>query len=83
MGRVTFFATAITIATFLASAPASAVETWGPRQNGSQCFIPHKGEGKDLQFGYWGACPQSASTAIKQKASNVATPRRPIRRAAQ
>jgi hypothetical protein len=76
MRQVTIFATMMVFATLLASAPAAAVENWGPKQNGSQCFNVAKGEGKDLQFGHWGACPQSASVA----SSTTAPARRLARR---
>jgi hypothetical protein len=32
----------------------------GPIKNGNQCFKYH-GLSKDSRFGYWGACPQTAS----------------------
>jgi hypothetical protein len=76
MRQVTISATMMVIATLLAASPATAVDNWGPRQNGAQCFNVAKGEGKDLQFGHWGACPQSASTA----GSTAAPPRRVARR---
>ena len=83
MRQVAFFAAMMTFAAVLASASASAVETWGPRQNGGQCFVSHKGEGKDLQFGYWAACPQPVSTATKPAGNAATSTRRPVRRAAQ
>jgi hypothetical protein len=79
MRQVTISVAMVVFATLLASAPATAVENWGPKQNGGQCFNVARGEGKDLQFGHWGACPQPASAA-----SNTAAPaRRTARRAAR
>jgi uncharacterized membrane protein len=60
-----FLITAATTAAFaalLASAPANAVENYGPSRVGNQCFTPSTTQQKDLAFGSWGACPQPAST---------------------
>jgi hypothetical protein len=77
MRQVTISATMMVFATLLASAPAAAVENWGPNKNGVQCFTAAKGESRDLQFGHWGSCPQTASAV-----SNTAVqPRRTVRRA--
>jgi len=79
MRQVTICATMMVFATLLASAPAAAVENWGPTQIGSQCFTAAKGEGRDRQFGHWGACPQTASAV-----SNAAVqPRRTVRRSSR
>lgn len=50
-------------AAFLASAPANAIENYGPNKSGNQCFTPAHTQGRDLAFGTWGACPQTASVA--------------------
>jgi hypothetical protein len=50
-------------AALLASAPANALENYGPNKVGNQCFTPAHQSGRDLAFGSWGACPQPASTA--------------------
>ena len=72
MGRLTISAALLIAATVVASAPAGAAENWGPNKNGTQCFTSAKGEGKDLQFGHWGACPQPASVAVGNTAGNTA-----------
>ncbi len=54
------------LATF-ASAPAGAVENWGPNPAGNQCFTPTMGGARDATFGSWGACPQPASIATAPK----------------
>jgi hypothetical protein len=65
MRKVMISAAAMTaFAALLASAPASAVDNWGPNKVGNQCFTPAPGQSKDLGFGSWGACPQQASVAV-------------------
>jgi hypothetical protein len=51
-------------AALLASAPANAIENYGPNKVGNQCFTPAGSQGRDLGFGTWGACPQPASVAV-------------------
>jgi uncharacterized membrane protein len=64
MRKVIISAAAMTaFAALLASAPASAIENYGPKQVGNQCFTPALTQGRDLAFGTWGACPQTASVA--------------------
>jgi len=46
----------------------------GPVKNGNQCFSLSPGRPVDARFGYWSACPQTAST------STATTPRRSTRR---
>ena len=60
-------AATMAFATLLASVPANALETWGPRQVGNQCFTPAPNWGRDLGFGSWGACPKPASVAAASK----------------
>jgi hypothetical protein len=43
----------------MATAQADAIHG-GPTRNGNQCFKYH-GLPKDGRFGYWDACPQTAS----------------------
>ena len=50
-------------AALLASAPANALESYGPKQVGNQCLTPAAGHGRDFGFGIWGACPKPASVA--------------------
>jgi len=64
MRKVIISAAAMTAFTALvASAPANAVENYGPKQVGNQCFSPAHTQGRDLAFGTWGACPQTASVS--------------------
>jgi len=51
-------------AALLVSAPAKAAESWGPSKVGNQCFSAAQAHGRDLGFGAWSACPQTASVAI-------------------
>jgi hypothetical protein len=68
MRKVIISAAAMTaFAALLASAPANAVENYGPKQVGSQCFTSSHSQGRDLAFGSWGACPQPASVAVAPK----------------
>ncbi len=57
-------ATITAVGALLASAPASALDNYGPKQVGNQCFTPAPFHSKDLGFGSWGACPQPASAAV-------------------
>jgi hypothetical protein len=56
----------------MATAQADALHG-GPIKNGNQCF-KYSGLQHDARFGYWDACPQTAST------STATTPRRSTRR---
>ena len=61
-------ATMTALAALLASAPANALDSYGPKQVGNQCFKPAPGHSKDLGFGSWGACPEQASVAVPASA---------------
>jgi uncharacterized membrane protein len=66
---------AAAIATFAAlmlSAPANAIENYGPNKVGNQCFTASPAWGRDLAFGNWGACPQTASVAAPTRAKKQA-----------
>jgi len=59
-------AAATAFAALLASAPAQADTLNGTAPTkGSQCFTfsPTSGS-RDSRWGYWGACPQTASAAV-------------------
>jgi hypothetical protein len=60
-------AATMAFAAMLASAPANALDTWGPTKVGNQCFTPAPHWGRDLNFGSWGACAEPASTAVAPK----------------
>jgi len=60
-------AATMAFAALLASAPANALEPWGPVKVGNQCFTPTTNWGRDYVFGSWDACPQPASTAVVPK----------------
>jgi hypothetical protein len=65
MRKFVISATAMTaFAALLASAPANAVENYGPNKVGNQCFTPSNSHARDLAFGAWNACPQPASIAV-------------------
>lgn len=60
-----FLITAAAMTAFaLASVPARADHNFGPLQNAGQCWKFSQGYARDGAFGYWGACPQTASVAI-------------------
>ena len=59
-----YAAAAFALATVV-SAPAMAELNYGPIKNGNQCWnaaANHSGSNGST-WGYWGACPQAASTA--------------------
>jgi hypothetical protein len=62
-----FLITAAALATFatLASAPASALDNYGPTKQGNECFTSNVG--REMTFGVWGACPKPASVAPAPK----------------
>jgi hypothetical protein len=68
MRQFTIFAVAATaFAALLASAPAQADNLVGqPTKNGNQCFTFSTSSGglRDSRWGYWAACPQTASAAV-------------------
>jgi uncharacterized membrane protein len=64
MQKLTIAAVTIAFGALLASAPAKALENWGPSQIQGQCFKVAHAQGRDLYFGTWSACPQAASVAV-------------------
>jgi len=68
MRKFVILTAAMTAFAALASAPANAIENYGPKQVGNQCFTPAHQSGRDLAFGTWGTCPQPASVAVAPKA---------------
>jgi hypothetical protein len=66
MRQFTISAVATTVfAALLASAPAQAENLLGaPMKNGNQCFKFSVGQARDARFGYWDACPQTASATV-------------------
>ena len=66
MRQFTISAAAATVfAALLASVPAQADTLGGASaKNGNQCFSYSVGQQRDGRFGYWGACPQTASVAV-------------------
>src|SRR5258708_38050086 len=60
-------AAATTLTALLASAPASALENYGPTKVGNQCFTAAPHWGRDLGFGRWAACPQPAGAVVGAK----------------
>ncbi len=68
MRKFVISAAAMTALTaLLASAPANALDNYGPSKVGNQCFKPAHAQGRDFTFGTWGACPQPASVAVAPK----------------
>ncbi len=59
-------AAVVTAVATLASAPAGAVDNFGPNKVGNQCFT--SSTARDMTFGVWGACPQPASITTAPKA---------------
>ena len=65
MQKLTIAVATIAFGALLASVSAQAEMLGGaPNKNGNQCFTYSRGNDKDARFGSWGACPQTASTAI-------------------
>jgi len=65
MRKIIISTTALTaFAALLASAPANAVDNYGPSKVGNQCFKASPHWGRELAFGTWGACPQPASISV-------------------
>jgi hypothetical protein len=80
MRKFTIAAATIAFGALLASAPAKALEDWGPKQVGNQCVKIHPYFARDQRFGVWSACPQTASvsvapTAQRSRARHRATAR--------
>jgi len=68
MRKVIISAAALTAFTaLLASAPANALDNYGPNKVGNQCFTAAPHWGRDMAFGTWGSCPKPASVAIAPK----------------
>jgi hypothetical protein len=63
MQKLTIVAVTLAFGALLASAPAKALENYGPNQIQGQCFKVAHAQGRDLYFGTWGSCPQAASVA--------------------
>jgi hypothetical protein len=66
MQKLTIAAVTIAFGALVASAPAHADRNWGPTQQNGQCWnasVGHNGPNAGT-FGYWGACPQTASVAV-------------------
>jgi hypothetical protein len=61
-----FTMSAVALAAFGVMLTAAQAEMNGgaPLKNGNQCFTYSRGNDKDARFGTWGACPQTASTAV-------------------
>ena len=66
MHKLTIAVATVAFGAFLASAPAMAdANHGGPVAKNGQCFKYSPGsESRDYRFGVWGACPQTASTAV-------------------
>ncbi len=64
MRQITIVA-AIAVAASLAAIPAKAERNWGPLRQNGQCWqaSPNHSGSNAGTWGYWGACPQAASTA--------------------
>jgi len=67
MRQFTISAAAATVlAALFASAPAQAdILNGASAKNGNQCFTYSAGGTRDSRFGIWGACPQTASVAVR------------------
>jgi hypothetical protein len=74
MRKFIMMATTLTAFGAMMATAHADVLNGGPVKNGNQCFKLSPGRPVDQRFGYWGACPETAST------STPTTPRRPARR---
>jgi uncharacterized membrane protein len=59
------------LAALQASAPANALDTWGPVKVGNQCFTVTGQSGRDAGFGSWDVCAQPASVPVAPKHHKV------------
>jgi hypothetical protein len=80
MRKLTIAAATIAFTALLASAPAKALEDWGPKQVGNQCVKIHPYFARDQRFGVWSACPQTASAAVANSAQRRQARRQPASR---
>jgi hypothetical protein len=75
MHKFAIAAAAVTFGALLASAPAQALN--GQVKKDGKCFVPAQSHNRDLGFGFWGECPQQASSTVASTPAN--THSRPIR----
>jgi hypothetical protein len=84
--RSVFVAAATAMIVFTAMpalAPAQGDDIHGaPIKNGNQCFHYSPGLDRDGRFGYWDACPQTASVPVKTATNAPITNRRRVRKSA-
>jgi len=59
-------AAAFAVATLMPSAPALADMNYGPVKNGNQCW--KDSDKRKAEFGFWSACPKTASLATGRQA---------------
>jgi hypothetical protein len=66
MKQFSYALAAVAVAALFASAPAKAEYNYGPTKNGAQCWTtsPNHSGSNGATWGYWGACPATASVAI-------------------
>ena len=64
MHKLTLAVATIAFGALLASAPVQAYEHGGPIKVGNQCFNSAQSMSRDVRFGSWDACPQTASVAV-------------------
>jgi hypothetical protein len=76
MGKLALYAAAAAFASVLATVPTMADNHAGaPIKNGNQCWTSSAGTRSHDGWGYWGACPQTASNTTGE----LRHPRRPRR----
>lgn len=63
MYKLTIAAAAIAFGAVLATVPAQADHSAGSVYKDGKCFKHSNGQEREGGFGYWGECPQTASTA--------------------
>jgi hypothetical protein len=62
MQKFAVAAAVITFGALVASAPVQA--GGGQIQKDGKCFVPAQSHSRDLGFGYWGDCAQTASASV-------------------
>jgi hypothetical protein len=62
MYKLTVAAAAIAFGAVLATIPAQADHGAGAVHKDGKCFMHSNGQEREGGFGYWGECPQTAST---------------------
>ncbi len=64
MRQFTISVAALAAFGIMLTAAQAEILNGAPAKNGNKCFNFSVGQGRDARFGYWDACPQTASVAV-------------------